>query len=238
MLYMLRWCKVLKQKLVSAVSELPDKLKLKMLKYYVDDGNIVATVAPLGAKLCQDGIIRIIEENIEGDRLIADDCRTASLFTELGNSISSFIKLTADFPTAHQSGWMPVLDFQVRMGAGNKIEYKFYSKPMASPFVILESSAMPARIKRNSLIQEGVRRLRNTSRSLAWEVKADILSEFSNKLRVSGYKERYRLEVIQAKLGVYDKQCSLSDKGVRPLHRPREYQQQERWKSKKLTKTS
>ena len=77
---------------------------------------------------------------------------------------------------------------------------------------------MPARIKRNSLIQEGVRRLRNTSRSLAWEVKADILSEFSNKLRVSGYKERYRLEVIQASLGVYDKQCSLSDKGVRPLH--------------------
>ena len=97
---------------------------------------------------------------------------------------------------------------------------------MASPFVILESSAKPARIKRNSLIQKCFCRLRNTSRSLAWEVKADILSEFSNKLRVSGYKERYRLEVIQAALGVHDKQCSLSDKVVKPLYRTREYQQQ------------
>ena len=90
---------------------------------------------------------------------------------------------------------MPLLDIQVKMES-NKVVYKFYSKPMASQYTILANSAMPERMKRNCLVQEGIRRLRNTSRSLDWEFKASILSEFSYKLKVSGYHARYRLEVI------------------------------------------
>ena len=155
---------------------------------------------------------------------MAPDMRTSKIFGEIGNSIFPFIRLTTDYPSKYPSGYMPLLDIQVRMNCMNKVEYLFYSKPMSSPFLILYSSAMPNKVKRNCLIQEGVRRLRNTSRNTDWSVKADILSQFCNKMYVSGYPKKYRLEVIQAAVGCYNKQCERADQGVRPLHRGRNFQ--------------
>ena len=130
---------------------------------------------------------------------------------------------------------MPLLDIQVKMD-DNKVIYKFYSKPMSSKFTILANSAMPEKMKRNCLVQEGIRRLRNTSRSLGWELKAEILSEYSNKMRVSGYYAKYRLEVIQAAVRGFQVQCEKADKGVKPLHRPREFDSHSRWRKKCLTR--
>ena len=132
---------------------------------------------------------------------------------------------------------MPLLDIQVKV-ENNQVIYKFYSKPMANPFVILSKSAMSDKIKRNTLVQEAIRRLRNTSRTLPWDLKAKILSEFSNKMMISGYSEQFRLEVIQSAVRGYEKQLEKHDKGITPLHRPREFQAEERWKKKHLTKTA
>ena len=109
---------------------------------------------------------------------------------------------------------------------------------MSSPYVILSKSAMSDKIKRNTLVQEAIRRLRNTSRDLPWDLKAKILSEFSNKMRISGYSAQFRLEVIQSAVRDYEKQCEKADKGITPLHRPREFQAEQRWKNKHMTKTS
>ena len=52
------------------------------------------------------------------------------------------------------------------------------------------SSAMPMKIKRNALVQEVIRRLRNTStsRSLPWEFSSSTkLSRLSEKSGVLGY---------------------------------------------------
>ena len=130
-----------------------------------------------------------------------------------------------------------LLDIQVKV-ENNQVIYKFYSKPMANPFVILSKSAMSDKIKRNTLVQEAIRRLRNTSRTLPWDLKAKILSEFSNKMMISGYSEQFRLEVIQSAVRGYEKQLEKHDKGITPLHRPREFQAEERWKKKHLTKTA
>ena len=83
------------------------------------------------------------------------------------------------------------------------------------------------------MTNECLRRLRNTSRELPWSVHADILSEFSNDLRIMGYDERFRAKVIQAALTGYKRQCELADTGARPLHRPREFDAVNR-KNKKL----
>ena len=235
-LYMLRWCRDFQRKLEFATSEIKD-FKLHMLKYYIDDGNIISSHFPLGARMCEDGKIRVIENKIENDRDIPGDERTSKLFGELGNSISSFIKLTTDYPSKHENGFMPLLDIQVKV-ENNQVKYKFYSKPMSSQYVILSKSAMSDKIKRNTLVQEAIRRLRNTSRDLPWELKAKILSEFSNKMMISGYSEQFRLEVIQSAVRGFEKQCDKADKGITPLHRPREFQAEERWKKKHLTKTS
>ena len=169
--------------------------------------------------------------------LIPADERTAKLLTEIGNSISNFIKLTADYPSKHENGFMPLLDIQVRV-VDNQVDYKFYSKPMSNPYVILANSALPEQMKRNSLVQEAIRRLRNTKRDTEWETKAAILSEFVYKMKISGYSEKFRLEIIQAAVRGYEKQCLDADNGVKPLHRPRNFSAEQRWKTKSMTKTS
>ena len=94
--------------------------------------------------------------------------------------ISSFIKLTVDCPsmnTDNNDGWMPILDIAVK-AEENQIYYKFYKKPVTNHYVILERSAMPPRVKRSCLVQEGMRRLRNTRRTLPWAemVMVEVLS--------------------------------------------------------------
>ena len=97
---------------------------------------------------------------------------------------------------------------------------------------------MPMKIKRNGLVQEGIRRLRNTKRELPWSLKADILSDFSHKLMISGYSEKFRLEIIQSAVRGFDNQCDAADRGIKPLHRPREFEADQRRQKKLLTKTT
>ena len=55
---------------------------------------------------------------------------------------------------------MPILDLQVRLSDNNTIDFKHYRKPMANPLIILKGSAHPAKVKRVTLVQEGIRILR------------------------------------------------------------------------------
>ena len=90
---------------------------------------------------------------------------------------------------------MPILDLKAKMDSG-KIIYVFYKKPLSNDRVILANSAMPHNVKMATMVNEAIRRLRNTSRSLPWKTKADILTRFSNDLRISGYNQQFREKVI------------------------------------------
>ena len=87
-----------------------------------------------------------------------------------------------DSPSNHQSGFMPMLDVQVKVSEQNKVIYKFYKKPISSKKVILVNSALPANVKRASLTEGALRRLRYTDRTLPWPEIAEILSEYSNEM--------------------------------------------------------
>ena len=65
-LYMLRWCRLFKEKLIYATTEIRG-FKLYMLLYYVDDGNLIISRLPIGSKICDDGKIRICEQQAEID---------------------------------------------------------------------------------------------------------------------------------------------------------------------------
>ena len=237
-LYTIRWSKEFKERLSVATSEIPD-FKLYMLKFYIDDGNILSTEFPLGSRLCSDGKIRVVEDEIESDRDVPGDKRTAELYLEIANKVSDFIQLTVDYPSLHSDtgGYMPILDLQVKV-ENNQCTYMFYKRKVSNPLLMLESSAMPMKVKRTCMVQEGLRRLRNTRRDLPWDQKAEILSEFSHKMMLSGYSERFRLDTIQSAVRGYENQCAAADAGVKPLHRPREFQSEERRKNKLLSKTS
>ena len=100
------------------------------------------------------------------------------------------------------------------------------------------NSGMPASVKRTSLTQYGLRILRNTKLEVPWSEKAEMLSEFSARLRDSGYNQRYRQEVIQSVLRGWEKMVEEQEAGRRPINRARSWQEKERRQEKEKKKTS
>ena len=122
--------------------------------------------------------------DIAQDLLIPEDIRTSKILLEIANTIFPWIQLTSDCPSLNPSKYMPILDIQCCV-TDNQIRFKFFKKPVSNHLLISKNSAMPYQTKRAALSSEALRRLRNTSEELPWEVKAEILSEFS--LKCSGW---------------------------------------------------
>ena len=112
----------------------------------------------------------------------------------------------------------------------NKLVWQFYRKKMTNFFVLMERSAMPSRTKRVSLVQEVVRIL-----SLPDVIRNNFLSEFSLRMKISGYSEQFRFEVISSGVACYEKQLARAAQGICPLYRPKGYNEEQRRK-KNLTK--
>ena len=174
---MSRWTRQLKYNLAQATEDIDD-FELYVLKYYVDDNNLVMEAIPPGYKLIE-GRLRLMEDRVENDRAIPADERTAKVVKQLANDICRFIQMEVDYPSRHQSEWMPILDLQVQIAEDKSVDFKFYQKPMAPPTTTLNRSAMPARVKWNNNVQQGIRRLRNTRPRLHAETRNQLMEEWA-----------------------------------------------------------
>ena len=105
--------------------------------------------------------MEIVEEEIENDRCVPDDLRTAKILKEIGNSIYPFIRVSVDCPSNHNDGILPILDLKTII-SDNKVDYRFFEKPMSNRITIMASSALPPNVKRRTMTNEVLRRLRNT----------------------------------------------------------------------------
>ena len=128
-----------------------------------------------------------------------DDIRTLRILCDIGNTIDPSIQLEFDAPSMHQDGKLPILDIKVWVEEG-RIRHSFYRKEVASNRVIMERSAVSTRVKRDTLFQEGLRRLRNMDRGSTEEEEKEVLGEFSNSMMVSGYSEKVRRDIVKGVL--------------------------------------
>ena len=60
-------------------------------------------------------------------------------------------------------------------------------------------------MKRTSLTQTVIRTRRNTRPELPWSVTENLLSNFSARMKASGYDEHYRYQVIKSGMEGFDK---------------------------------
>ena len=97
----------------------------------------------------------------------------------VANSIDPDIQLTLDTPSMNADKKLPCLDLKLWIDSEGLIQFEFYSKPMSSPYLLLQRSAVSRNTKRSTLFQEGMRRVRNCSLDLPWQVVRDHLSKFS-----------------------------------------------------------
>ena len=164
---------------------------------------------------------------MEEDLTVAGDIRTAMEVAKMGSSISNMITLTWDCPSNNDNRRMALLNTEVWVEEG-KVWYEHYRKPVANPLLMMQMSAMPAKVKRTTLVQEVVTIRRNIRPGLPWDVTVKHLNNFSRRMKTSGYDQNYRYQVLKSGMEGYDKMMEVERSGGRPVNRPRSWGEDER----------
>ena len=145
----------------------------------------------------------------------------------IANTIDPSIVMTSEVPSDHPElgNKLPVLDTQMSMEEGDEegeeIRFMFYEKPMSSKVILQKNSAMSARMKMTSHVQDGVRRLKNTYVELSKEIKDEILSNYMQKFK-------NRLNILKAVLKAFKTMLRRDETGEKPLYWDQKWMREER----------
>ena len=195
---------------------------IHMMKRYVNDCTAVLETLKMGVRWSEEvglsySSVWETEDKASG---LSDDQRTMREFQKMANTILDFIRVTYDTCTDHESRKLPILDLQCWV-EGRVVFHMYYEKPCASQYFIKEASAMSANTKWSSLSQEIIRRMKNTSRRVAHEIRENILTDCMRKLKRSGYPESFRCKVLIKGLQGYEKMVRAEVSGTCPVNRPK-----------------
>ena len=220
--FMCRWDKLYLERV--------EKAGVKMLVYerYVDDSNQAAVVPPEGSTYDAEQR-RVVRDPTVDDGSIPGDERMAKILLSIANSIMPCVVMEGDWPSKNPDGKMPILDMKVWTDDSGNILYQHYEKDVSSKTVLHVKSAHSAACKRAVHTQELLRRLMNMSHRLDWRGEvAPVLTEYMARMKVAGYKEKYRREVLTHALGIFDRKWAEHRDGIRPLFRPKTWKKKER----------
>ena len=107
---------------------------------------------------------------------------------------------------------------------------------MASKAVIHASSAIPFKMKQTVLTQEMLRVLLHCSNMIPWERVLGHLNNFTMKMQYSGYYQAFRYAVANSAINAYETIRDRETQGIRPMHRPKNWQRAERIEEKERKK--
>ena len=170
-------------------------IKIALYKHYVDD--VVVFLKQINPGWVFDNVSGKLIYNPDHEYSNMEaDLRTMSILRDIVNHQDTDIQMTIDVPSLHSNRRLPVLDLEVFL-IENQINFSFYKKPMSNPRVNLFQSAISNRVKRDTLIQDGYRRMNNCSENISDAEKCEILSVYMNSLRISGYFAPYRYNILK-----------------------------------------
>ena len=144
------------------------------------------------------------------------------LLRQIADSLTEMVKWEYDITDKYTDGFLPMLDLKVKIDKDDPMEpvkFMFYQKPMASRNLVSAMSAMPSRLVFTTLVEEGMRRLRNTSPSLIPTEKAALMKEFNLWMMQSGHTQEFRLNVTRKVMLKYKEARKTEDEGGRRLYR-------------------
>ena len=94
--------------------------------------------------------------------------------------------------------------------------FQHYEKRVSSKTILHAQSAHSAACKRSVHTQEIIRRLMNSSHRLNWkEETAPVITEYMRRMKVAEYSEKYRKNILEQALRIYDKKLEDDRKGIR-----------------------
>ena len=142
-----------------------------------------------------------------------------------------------DYPSKNHDEKLPILHMKVWLHEENYAVYQHYEKPVANRQILNAQSAQSFACKRSVHVNEVLRRILNPSARLKWsDSVAPILTDYMVRMKIAGYDENYRKRTLEQALRMYDKIVKEEEEGIKPVHRPRDFQKEERRKDKRKKK--
>ena len=102
--------------------------------------------------------VTFVNDKVEEDIAMGPQKRTTNLFTNIHNSLVTYLRFTTEDHLDFENCQLPTLDCSVWVDSEScKILHKFYEKPQVGNRGLLENTALSEACLDSSLIQEGVR---------------------------------------------------------------------------------
>ena len=158
---------------------------------------------------------------------------------EIANEVQVGIAMEDDFPSKNRDQKLPILDMKVWLDASHNIVYEHYEKEVASRKVLHQTSAQSTTCKKSVHVHELVRRMLNTSVRLDWDSTfVPVLTDYMGRMMLAGYDEKYRRSCLTNAYRIYDRMRKEDEEGRRPIHRPKDWDKENRRIDKKKKKHS
>ena len=124
---------------------------------------------------------------VEHDIKLSPQRRTSELLHSILNSIVPYLRFTTEDHEQFDNFKLPTLDYQIYINENKEVVYEYFENPQVSNRMLLHITALSPGSLEDTLVQEGVRRLVNTSTSCPTEIHQEILNRYAQKLVNSGY---------------------------------------------------
>ena len=136
------------------------------------------------------------------------------------------------------NGWLPTMDFQLRVNEQNIIEYSFYDKPTAPNRCLQPETALNQNCLIRCLGNEVGRRLDSFSETVALRERVAALDRFSQKLLNSGHSLPTVRGILVSGVKGYQRKVARSQAAGTPLHRSSSQSAASRRTKKLLARTN
>ena len=220
---------------------LRENIKVPLSFRFVDDSRFGLQPIRPGWRW-ESGRLIFKESEVEKDIAVGPQRRTTLIMNEILNSIVEYLKFTTEDNEDFENNKLPTLDCQIWIENG-KIMHQFYEKPQVPNRMLLHNTALSATSLTSSIVQEGVRRLLNTSTTAPEHVKTQILNKFASKLVNSGFSRDDTEMFLVHSATSYIHKVMLSElpkdhTKYKPLYLSKEYRREERALTKARAKTN
>ena len=194
----------------------------------MDDSNQMAVVPQPGSKYDRERGRVVVDPELRDHGVPADE-RLAKLLLNIANDVMECVQMEADWPSKNRDSRMPILEMKVWTDQEGTLLYQHYEKEVSSKTVLNAKSAHSAACKRGVHTQEVVRRILNSSHRLDWDNDtAPVVVEYMRRMKVAGYGEKYRRDILKHATGIVNKKWEEHRNGTRPIFRPKMWKKEKR----------
>ena len=158
------------------------------------------------------------------------EARTREEINKSFNGIFDCLNFTTETQNDFQQGTLPTLDVQTKTSSEGIIDFRHFTKEMASNTVLEATTALSKSTIFSALRQDLIRRLLNTRRETDWSTRISIIEDYTQLLANSGHKYAFAKAVILQAITKYESMIERAnlpptDKKYIPLYRARTFDQ-------------